>query len=473
MKKISLFVLICTLLISYITIWGVINVFADTPAEQEPYVIEIENGEKFFYMAPKTGFVKDEKYKSLKSGLYYNTTPPETIYCVDFSSNTSKQYPRNYAYENIILSSDGTYFADIPWAVTGTVKYDDQYNIINFDEIAKEAISFYKNGIHMRTYSVSDLLKDMTKARFSTSHVMWENYQKREFDSKYNLLKITTNDDILYMFDISTGKIIDSTDGLTAVPTSPQKITVLPYNYNQTWNGTGTLSMKIDGYNYEKFSYLEHYAYYVKDGEKIDASNYTVSGTSEYTNIIFTEKYLKTLSDGDYTFYAIFSDVDQKQSVALENQRTDIPPYLLVVHYTLTDKPVAVHDVIYLENYLPDHVEKGRIVVDKKNYTHEEVAGHTRIDFTEEYANSLPKETLFFEVLYTADVPQVCAITIERENILPTTQPESSDNNKGHSSAYINNNPDTGEENKTIPIIIVGLSSFVLCFVFGKKRKYN
>jgi len=421
-KRIILFALISILLISCITIVGVVNVLSDTPAEQEPYIIELENSKKFFYMAPDSGFVKNKKYENLQSGLYYNTTPPQCIYNVDFKSNPSKQYPWNYAYENIIISSDGTYFVDIPWAVTVSYKYDDEGNLINFDEIAMEAISFYKNGIHLKTYSVSDLLKDISKARFSVSHVQWENYQKREFDPKYNLLKITTNDDILYMFDITTGKIVDSTDNLTAVPTSPTKVTVLPFNYFPTWNGTGTLSMKINGYNYENFSHLKQYSDFIKDGKIIDSSNYTVSGTNEFTEIIFKEKYLKTLSDDNYSFNAVFFGIEEFQMVSLDNSRTDYSPYLVLSYYPLTDKPFIVHDIFYLEDYFIDYTIKNKMLVDKDNYTYtlDKTDWCIQIFFNEDYKESLPKELLYFEVLYSSDTIKRCTITIAREDVPKT-----------------------------------------------------
>jgi len=63
MRKIVSFASVCILLISVVTILGSIHAFADSPAEQEPYVIELENGEKFFYMAPSTGFVKNDGEK--------------------------------------------------------------------------------------------------------------------------------------------------------------------------------------------------------------------------------------------------------------------------------------------------------------------------------------------------------------------------------------------------------------------------
>jgi hypothetical protein len=192
MKKILLPLLISILLV------GMARAYADTYAPPTPYKIMIENDSKFFYMSVSSfkgtnGEIDHET--ELASGLYYNTTPPINIYLLDFSTNTSKNYPLDYAY-SIMLSSDGLYFVDTPWATQS-----------GKNGLGGEAISFYLNGTHVKSYTVEELLKDSESAGFTASHVFWEDATKRSVDEENHMLSVTTLDNNSYTFCMLTGEI--------------------------------------------------------------------------------------------------------------------------------------------------------------------------------------------------------------------------------------------------------------------------
>ena len=179
----------------FISLFAIFKVSADEPAEPTPYQIEFENGNKIFYMYP-TGIADDDS--CLNSGLYYNTEPPENIYLINSYVHTSK-----YFYEgNLIFSNDGIYFANMPWTSSEKSSYPD-------GKLIGTALAFYEKGRMLRQYNVSQLIEKDESLTFSASHVYWEKYEEREFDSENNILAVTTNDDIVYKFDLTTGNIVD------------------------------------------------------------------------------------------------------------------------------------------------------------------------------------------------------------------------------------------------------------------------
>ena len=159
-----------------------LTAYADSPAPQVSYKIELEDGNKVFYMTVRG----EEDGEYLPSGLYYNTG--ENIYLIE-----SEYF---YSYESsTILSDDGLCFASLPWA---SYRYEH-------DRLDGIAIQFFKNGVLIKEYATGQLLRNARKAEYSVSHMTWEKWQERRFDSSGNLLYVTTNDGIEYCFDLSTG----------------------------------------------------------------------------------------------------------------------------------------------------------------------------------------------------------------------------------------------------------------------------
>lgn len=179
------------------------SAFADSPAPQLSYKIELENGTKFFYMRC-ADYIRDNEYWAeedtefldLESGLYYADTL-ENIYTIEPVIYQGNPYPR-YIYESLILSSDGMCFVNLPWS-----SYD--WNTGK----GGVAIEFYKNGALINRYYVDDLVSDTSVLNPSVSHVWWENTSFRLFDAEKNTLSVTTLDAKTYLFDITTGTVYD------------------------------------------------------------------------------------------------------------------------------------------------------------------------------------------------------------------------------------------------------------------------
>jgi len=106
-----------------------------------------------------------------------------------------------YSEGMLAFSSDGTYFAHIPWAST-----------VNSETLPGLAVGFYKNGSLLKSYSVGDLTKDRSRLYFTASHVEWERGEIRKLDAENNILTLMTLDDIVYSFDMTTGDILNEAD---------------------------------------------------------------------------------------------------------------------------------------------------------------------------------------------------------------------------------------------------------------------
>ena len=191
-KKIIFMAFLC-----FVPLAGMINVSADEPAEQTSYQIEFENGAKIFYMYPTS--INDENGlpddSFLKSGLYRNTEPPENIYVINSINSSNRRY---FYQRELVFSDDGIYFANMPWTDSG-----DPGNPTGI------AIEFYNSGILRKKYVVADLVEDNSKLIYTSSHVFWENNEKRSFDAANNILSVVTKDGIMYKFDLVSGNIID------------------------------------------------------------------------------------------------------------------------------------------------------------------------------------------------------------------------------------------------------------------------
>jgi len=185
-------------------------VFADSFVPPMPSKIELEDGNKVFYMKPLR-YYDDEYFSSdfydstglpkdyLPSGLYYNTDPPELIYLIS-SHHTAKDFSY-FDPHNVYLSNDGMHFAHIPIPL---------HNARETSAPAGTVLEFYESGNLIKRYHVSQLVKNDKKLSYSVSMVMWEDWEKRQFDAKNNLLSVTTVDGITYTFDITTGSIVDN-----------------------------------------------------------------------------------------------------------------------------------------------------------------------------------------------------------------------------------------------------------------------
>jgi len=170
---------------------NVITVYADDVAPPGPFYIVSEDGSRVFHVTPYWGCI-DMFAGYPKTGLYYNTTPPELIYLVE-----------NLCYimweVDFFFSDDMRYFA---WA--------PQTNMIRTSVYNATAIAFFKDGKLLREYKVADLIRHIASVPQSTTMAMWVNLSSIRFNSADNQLTLTTVERMRYIFDITTGEIISS-----------------------------------------------------------------------------------------------------------------------------------------------------------------------------------------------------------------------------------------------------------------------
>jgi hypothetical protein len=185
-----------------------ITAWADTLIPETSYTVEIDNGTKIFIMntCSRTNRNPDAtQCICAVSGLYYNTDPLVNIYYTPrHGGNSSLEGHNNYMYRNeLIFSSDGMYFAHMPWTIAGRTESRSQ------GPDRGSAIEFYGNGILLNRYFVNDLVENTSVLMFTASHVMWENRSRRDLNLENNILSVTTADNLTYRFDMTTGSIID------------------------------------------------------------------------------------------------------------------------------------------------------------------------------------------------------------------------------------------------------------------------
>jgi hypothetical protein len=70
------------------------------------------------------------------------------------------------------------------------------------------AIEFYRDGILTHSYRIPNLVRDRRQVLYSVSMAFWHDNESRVFDSVSNLIKITTVDNLTYVFDVITGEVV-------------------------------------------------------------------------------------------------------------------------------------------------------------------------------------------------------------------------------------------------------------------------
>ena len=185
----TLFALVLTLLLIPI------SANADDFIPPGPFYILSEDGTKVFHVTPelREDLITWAKDDFPVTGLYYNTDPLIPIYLVKspFIACTF-----GFLWEqDFIFSRDMRYFA---WIPTTNSK--------------NTAVVFFANGIAQRTYMVSDLVYDEDSITETTTTVGWmyNRHQTTMFDAQTNLLNIQTVDEQTYVFDITSGEIIEA-----------------------------------------------------------------------------------------------------------------------------------------------------------------------------------------------------------------------------------------------------------------------
>lgn len=191
MKKITAIVVLLSLIL---VLFCPIMAFADEETPPYPYYIEV--GENLvFYMVPygPEEYADPEEFEKYypKSGMYTSSNPEERELVYLFSGD---EYFTDGDNE-IFFSNDGKYMIGSRWWT-----YSDYSN----------AISFYDEGVLLRTYTIDELIKSAHKLKYTASHVMWDDQSKRSFDEENNTYTVYTLDDQKIVFDVTTGEIIEN-----------------------------------------------------------------------------------------------------------------------------------------------------------------------------------------------------------------------------------------------------------------------
>jgi len=165
---------------------------ADEPVPVADYIVEVGGGRYVFVMlVGESDVVSEIRAKYKKSGLYEADETENALWTVDW-----------YAFE-VDISPDAKHL----------VRWGPWPSIDGYDELALE---FYENGGLLRSYRVSDLVAAPQKLPRTVSHLAWR--AESEFDAEKGELYLRTENDEDYLFDVTTGDIIEKRQPTTAPP---------------------------------------------------------------------------------------------------------------------------------------------------------------------------------------------------------------------------------------------------------------
>jgi hypothetical protein len=183
MKRSSLFFTVFTVLLL-----PAVLAHADEPVPEDDYIVEVGNGRYIFVMLASesavVGEIQDEEIRAKydKSGLYEIDETEEAVWTVDWYAS------------KVDITRDGKHL----------VRWGPWPSVEDYDELALE---FYENGVLLRSYRVSDLVAAPQKLPRTVSHLSWR--AESEFNAEEGELYLRTENDEEYLFDVSTGDVIE------------------------------------------------------------------------------------------------------------------------------------------------------------------------------------------------------------------------------------------------------------------------
>jgi hypothetical protein len=172
---------------------------ADSPAPDSDRIIYCEDGKHVFVMLapyaypgesnPEIAIFDDGlRAKYSQAGVYHIDNPDEPIYIVNW-----------YSYSPV-LSYDCQYAVHWgPWPLIG-----------NYQDLA---LTFYDNGIPIKSYYVNDLVRWPPSLPKSVSHYSW--LAESEYLAEKEELFIKTEKGVEYYFDITTGEILRDSESMS------------------------------------------------------------------------------------------------------------------------------------------------------------------------------------------------------------------------------------------------------------------
>jgi hypothetical protein len=138
-----------------------------------------------------------EERLQIRSGLYYNTTPPVSIY-----------YINEFFFEGTVFFSDcGMYFAHVrgvlPW---------HRYSLGGI------VVRFFESGSLIKSYRGEDVISSRRSVETTPSSARWIEWGAQDFARYPNTLTITTVENRTFTFDITTGEIISGPRDISLMP---------------------------------------------------------------------------------------------------------------------------------------------------------------------------------------------------------------------------------------------------------------
>lgn len=194
---------------------------------------------------------------------------------------------------------------------------------------------------------------------------------------------------------------------LTVFAENETKITItdsyIPFD---VWQGSGTASAKLSGNNeqidsalvLDKFEYLDFY------GNRVEEKYYTAEESDGNVVITLNEDFLKMLANGDYYFEAEFEGISMTLKLYVVREKTKIFDLVYCFdEWNGYDGLPSVHitpfsDDIPIGYALFESLKYKGEEIDEKNYTVSTFANVVTVQLTEEYYNSLPSGTHYFDV---------------------------------------------------------------------------
>ena len=182
------------IMLTMLFLGGAVGVNALSPPLREPFVIYSQDKSKFFRFTPEEWINTEDRtiFVPPKLCVYYDTDPPQLVYEFEPSDVWVSMWVDK---GNFYFSRDLMHLAFL-MPLTGT-----------------EALKFYSKGVLARTYDISELVEDMEKVVESDwGFVVW----LEDWPSllQNDILAVTTIEARTFLFDITTGDIIDAEDYL-------------------------------------------------------------------------------------------------------------------------------------------------------------------------------------------------------------------------------------------------------------------
>jgi hypothetical protein len=168
-------------------------VFADSEVAPHSYKEAVANNKFVFVMIyPGSPEVKTEDGKVYtRTGLYKNDNSIEPLWTIE-----------GYSHK-VFISSDGNYAAKLgPWPRLGLGGSRDLNQLV---------VVFYDKGKLTKEYYIKDLVVDASKLQKSVSHFVFN--KELSFNEEENIIRLETEDGSSYVFDMSTGEIVESQRG--------------------------------------------------------------------------------------------------------------------------------------------------------------------------------------------------------------------------------------------------------------------